>query len=313
MYEFTHFFELINALLGGKIVLLCMNRFKDYFTLHLLVFIWGFTAILGVLISLPAPVMVVYRTGLAAVGLAVLMFLQGQNVLTPRFWPLLLTGALVSLHWMLFFGSARVSNVSISLAGLSTQALFTSFLEPIFNKKRINLLEVALGLVVMLGLYLIFKFEFQYSLGLWMSIGCSFVAAIFSVLNGKFANQYEAEHVAFYEMVGATLASLLYLPLFIWAFGSENFTYIPQPLDWLWLLILAIVCTVYPFTASVKLMKKISVFLLNLTLNLEPVYGIILAFLIFGKKEQMTPGFYAGGLIILAAVVAYPILKKKDL
>jgi drug/metabolite transporter (DMT)-like permease len=228
-----------------------MNRFKDYFMLHFIVLIWGFTAILGLLISVPAPVLVVYRTGLAAIGLAVVIASQGKSLKIQKFSPLLLTGCIVGLHWLLFFGSARVSNASICLAGMSTQALFTSFLEPIFNKKRINLLEIGLGMLVMIGLYLIFKFEFQYSLGLLMSIASSFFGSVFSVLNGFFAKKYEAEHVVFYEMSGAFLFSLFCLPFIIYLMPSEHFSLVPTLKDWLWLGILAWVCTIHCFNEEI--------------------------------------------------------------
>lgn len=282
---------------------------KAYAMLHLLVLIWSFTAILGLLIDLQTPVMVVYRTALAAMGIWLIMKLKGIEIRNKDAWKFLLTGVLVALHWLLFFGSAKVSNVSISLAGFSSQALFTSFIEPILNKKKIEWLQVMFGLFVILGLYLIFQFEFQYSLGLWMSIGCALMGALFSVINGMFAHKHAAETVVFYEMTGASLTALFFIP-FILDTSAPDFKFLPSLSDWLWLLLLAWGCTVFPFTQSVKLLKQLSAFMINHTLNLEPVYGVCLAYLIFGEKERMTPGFYVGGGLVLATVVLYPILKN---
>lgn len=292
-----------------------MNRptTTDYLHLHFLVLIWGFTAILGLLISVSAVALVVYRTLLAAIGLGVLLYTQKKmGAVSPsdRF-KLLATGIVIALHWTLFFGAARVANASVCLAGMATGSLWTSLLEPLFTRRRLKLIEVILGMVVMAGLYLIFRFEVDRALGLSMAVFSAMLASIFTIINSQFTRRYSAMTITFYEMSGACGSSLLFLGLYL-ALGLEKPSALwPQPADWLWISVLAFVCTVYAYSASVWLMRKFSAFAVNLTVNLEPVYGIMLAWLFFGDRERMTAGFYAGTLIILVAVLVYPALNRK--
>ena len=286
-------------------------RPADYFHLHLLVFFFGFTAILGRLVSISAPALVVWRTGLAAAGMGLILFFGKKSTLRPVV-PLVLTGVLVAAHWLLFFGSARVSNVSVCLAGLSTGTLWTALLEPLLHRRRFSGLEVLLGLWVMAGLYLIFLFEFDHAFGLLLSVISAGLSALFSILNVGFTRRFEPEQVTYNEMLGAVGFSVAVLgPLHGWLSPGEPLRFWPSAADWLWVLLLAGVCTVYAYQASVRLLRKFSAFTLNLTINLEPVYGIVLAWLIFGQAEHMQPGFYAGALLILSAVVAYPLLKGR--
>ncbi|RRB04845.1 DMT family transporter [Larkinella rosea] len=292
-----------------------MNRptTTDYLHLHFLVLIWGFTAILGLLISVSALTLVVYRTLLAAVGLGVLLYVQKKMapVSPGDRLKLLATGLVIALHWALFFEAARVANASVCLAGMATGSLWTSLLEPLFFRRRLRLVEVVLGIVVMAGLYLIFRFEIDRAVGLLMAVFSAMLASIFTIINSRFTRHYPAMTITFYEMSGAFGSSLLFLGLYL-AFGLEKPSALwPRPADWLWISILAFVCTVYAYSASVWLMRKFSAFAINLTVNLEPVYGIMLAWLFFGDRERMTGGFYIGTLIILIAVLAYPALNRK--
>ncbi|GAB3327387.1 DMT family transporter [Larkinella ripae] len=291
-----------------------MNRptTADYLHLHFLVLIWGFTAILGLLISVSAPALVVYRTLLAALGLGVLLYAQNKMVVVKPAdrLKLLATGLVIALHWILFFGAARVANASVCLAGMATGSLWTSVLEPLFFRRRLRIIEVGLGVVVMAGLYLIFRFEIDRALGLLMAVFSAMLAAIFTIINSQFTRRYPAQTITFYEMSGAFGGSLLFLGVYL-ALGLEKPSALwPQLTDWLWIAILAFVCTVYAYSASVWLMRKFSAFAVNLTVNLEPVYGITLAWLFLGDRERMTPGFYAGTLIILVAVLLYPLLNR---
>lgn len=290
-----------------------MPRAVDYLHLHFLVLIWGFTAILGLLISVPALTLVVYRTLLAALGLGVLLVVQKKMVpvLSADRWKLLATGVVMALHWALFFEAARVANASVCLAGMATGSLWTSLLEPLFVRRRLRLVEVLLGLVVMAGLYLIFRFEIDRAVGLLMAVFSAMLAAVFTIINSQFTRRYPPMTITFYEMSGAFGGSLLFLGLYL-ATGLEKTAALwPQPTDWLWIAILAFVCTVYAYSASVWLMRKFSAFAVNLTVNLEPVYGITLAWLFFGDRERMTTGFYAGTVVILIAVLVYPALQRK--
>jgi drug/metabolite transporter (DMT)-like permease len=285
---------------------------KDYFTLHFVVLILGFTAVLGKLISVHTLGLIFFRTFLAALGFYIYFKIKGLSVKIDNKgkWQLLSTGGIIiALHWFTFFYSAYVSTVAISLAGLSTTSFWTSLIEPLWNKKRINVIEVMLGGVVILGLYLIFLFEFNHVWGLVLSILCAILGAVFTVMNGQFSKQYSPQIITFYEMMGAAFTTFIPVFYILWT-DNDAIKVIPQGLDWLWILILAVVCTIYAYTESVNLVRIFSAYTFNLTLNLEPVYGILLAYSILGQKERMTSGFYVGTLVILGSVLIYPLLQK---
>ncbi len=219
---------------------------------------------------------------------------------------LLILGLIIALHWLTFFKAIKVSNVSVTLACLSTGALFTSILEPFFNKKRIVPYEVLFGLIVVAGLYIIFQVEGNYAEGILLALTSAFLSALFSVMNGQLAKEYNSTLISFYELSGG----VLFLSLFLLLSGSFTLDFFTiSSSDFIYLLILSSVCTAYAFIASVKVMKHISPYTVMLTINLEPIYGILLAVLIFKEKEQMSPTFYFGALIILATVVANGVVK----
>ena len=290
-----------------------MPKFKDYLHLHFIVFIWGFTAILGLLITIPPVEVVFYRTLIASCGLGVIMYISklSFNVGKIEITKLLLTGSLIAGHWILFFTSARISTVSVCLAGMATTSFWTSFLEPLVLKKKIKWYEVLLGVVVIAGLYIIFHFEFNHAFGLLLALISAFLAALFTVINARFAKTYHHHTVTFYEMAGACISIVLFFPLYkVLLADNQNLNLKLSYSDLFYISILAVVCTVYAYSASIEIMKKISAFSVNLTINMEPVYGIILAVLIFGEKEKMQGGFYIGASIILLSVLAHPLLNK---
>lgn len=285
---------------------------KHYVLLHLVVLIWGFTAVLGLLISIPAVEIVMYRTLISSLSLGLLLMLWKKPLRLGRrpAMQIIATGCLIWAHWILFFGAARVATASVCLVGMATSSLWTSFLEPFFYKKKIRLYEVALGVVAILGLYIIFRFEFDHALGLAMAIASAFLASLFTVINSKFTQTYFHYTITFYEMAGAFLFTLLFLPFYANLLTDGQVYWLPTAMDWVYLFVLALLCTVYAYSASVELMKYVSAFAVNLTTNMEPIYGIMLALLIFGEDEQMTPGFYLGTAIILASVLAYPLIRR---
>ncbi|MGK7393025.1 MAG: DMT family transporter [Candidatus Cyclobacteriaceae bacterium M3_2C_046] len=290
-----------------------MSEQKDFFHLHFLVFLWGFTAILGLLITIPAVEIVFYRTLLAFLGLAILLKFNHLSFRLPfsAILKIFATGLIIAAHWILFFAAARVATASVCLAGLATTSFWTSILEPLMTNRKIKWYELSLGLLVIVGLYIIFRFEFNHALGLVMALGSALLAALFTVINGKFIRRFHHHTITFYEMIGAFTATALFLPVYkrlLTPDGIINLT--PTGMDWFYLAILAFVCTVYAYSASVELMQRISAFAINLTVNLEPVYGIILAVIIFGEKEKMDPGFYLGTFIILLAVLSYPVINR---
>ena len=284
---------------------------KSYFKLHFLVVLWGFTAILGLLIKLSFIEVVFYRTLFSFLALAIILQISrvGFFIHPKEIFKLLLTGMVISFHWLLFFGAARYSNASVSLIGLSTTALWTSLLEPLVHKRKISVIEIFFGLAVIAGLYIIYNDDFTYGIGLLMSIGSALFAAIFTVMNYGFIRKYNAVSITFYEMVGAWLTTI---PL-LWILREDSMSVLSLPSwsDTGYLLILALVCTVYANTVATKLLKEFTAFSSNLIINMEPVYGILLALLIFGDSERMNTSFYLGALSIIAAVFIYPLVLKK--
>ncbi|MBL0742552.1 DMT family transporter [Chryseolinea lacunae] len=286
----------------------------DYLKLHFIVFLWGFSAILGKLVSIPTMEMVFFRALLAALGLAIVIYARKESFTVPpkSLLYLILIGFVVALHWVSFFGAGRVANVSVSLVGFATNSLWTAVLEPWLNRTRIKKFELVLGCLVLFGLYVIFSFDFQYKLGLLLGIMAGLTSALFSIFNSRMVRTIPSFTIAFYEMIGCFLGLALFLPVYKMVWGThEAMLYLPTLSDWLWIALLAGVCSVYAYSTAVELMKKISVFLIQLTLNLEPVYGIIMAVLIFGASEKMGTNFYVGTGIIMSAVIVYPFLRKR--
>jgi drug/metabolite transporter (DMT)-like permease len=287
---------------------------KDYIQLHFLVFLFGFTAVLGKLVSIPSVEMVFYRTLLAAIGMMIVMILMRKSFYISRgkdLVKLFLTGLIVAIHWLTFFASGRVSNPSVSLIGFATCSFWAAIIEPIAKRKKIRPMEVGLGIAVLMGLYLIFSFNFEYPLGLFLGILSGLTAALFSTINSKIVNRVNEFAITFYEMVGACVSVSLFFIIYQKYFTNEPLQLIPLPADWFYIGLMAIACSVYAYSAMIQLSKKISVFFIQLALNLEPLYGITLAILVFGQKEILSWNFYAGTLIILGAVAAYPLLKRR--
>lgn len=286
----------------------------DFIRLHFIVILFGFTGILGKLVSIPAVEMVFFRTLLAALGMGAFIWLTRNSIrVSPRDGiVLLLTGAIVAIHWLSFFLSGRIANVSVSLVGFATASFWTALLEPFFTRSRLNWFELLLGLFVVAGLLIIFGSDFNYSVGLWIGIASGFTCAIFALINARLVRRVEPYTITFYEMIGASVAVACFFPVYQthWAEGNQ-LRLSPSVSDWLWILVLAWLCTVYAYSAAVDLFKRITVFLFQLTLNLEPVYGILMALLVFGEAERMNAMFYVGSLVIFCAVVAYPFVKGR--
>ncbi|MEQ8878482.1 MAG: DMT family transporter [Cyclobacteriaceae bacterium] len=286
---------------------------KDYLTLHFLVVIWGFTAILGLLIEIPSVEVVFYRTLIASIGLFVLLKIWNRplTIHIPRhLWMILGTGSLIAAHWILFFLSARISNASVCLAGMATCSLWTSLIEPLSQKRKIVGFEVILSIIAFIGIGVIFNVEYDYFLGIFTAVLSAFLSAVFTVINGRFIKTSDPFVITFYEMIGACVTVALFFPIYS-GFFVDHLVLNPSPMDWLYLSILAMVCTVYAYSVSVQLMKRLSAFSINLVVNLEPVYGIILALIIFGESEEMSVGFYLGTSLILFSVLLYPVLNKR--
>ncbi|MEA1785426.1 DMT family transporter [Arenibacter sp. GZD96] len=287
------------------------DKLKNYLHLHVIVFIWGFTAVLGKLITINALSLVWYRMGMAAVLIFLFIVFKGIRMQwNGKLWGTMgVAGLIIALHWLTFFEAIKVSNVSIALATMATGALFAAVLEPIWYKRKLIGYEIVFGLIVMGALFLIFKVETQYAYGILLALVSAFLAAVFSLINGKLIHQERPSIIALFEM-SSGMCVLSIVLAFQNRFSADFFTLTMS--DWTFIFLLASICTAYAFIASVKIMRFISPYTVMLTTNLEPVYGIVLAFLILGDSEKMNPLFYIGALVILTTVVASGIIKNRS-
>ncbi|OYU84704.1 MAG: EamA family transporter [Flavobacterium sp. BFFFF2] len=285
---------------------------KSYLKLHLIVFIWGFTALLGALVSLQAMSLVWYRMVLACVMVGAYALFTKKSLLLTRkqILRLLIAGFVIALHWYTFFKAIKVSNVSITLACLSSGAFFVSLLNPLMQKKRINWKELGLSTIGILGFCLIFSVEFHYWLGMTLAIISAILSAFFSVLNSNFVQKHHPVAITFYELLGGVILFSVFLA-FDGAF-QPSFWHLSMS-DWCYLALLSSVCTAYAFIGSVDVMKYLSPYTVMLTINLEPIYGIILAVLFLGKEEHMHSAFYIGVLLILGTLIWNAIMNKKTI
>lgn len=285
------------------------TRNRNLFILHFTVLIWGFTGVLGSLISTPALQLVWYRVLIAAVTLIGYHLIIRKEMIVPTrdILKFMGVGLLVGLHWVLFFQAIKVSTVSVTLVTLSSLTLFTSILEPLFYRRKLSIGDIIVGIVIIFGIYLIFKFEFQYWLGISLGLGAALCASIFSILNGKMVQKTSPSIITQYEMIGAFIG----VSVVLLATGQFDEHMILSRTDFFYLFILGSICTALAYVLGVAVMKELSAFTVALVTNLEPVYGILLAFFFIGSTEKMSVGFYAGAIIILSAVFIYPTLKTK--
>ncbi len=282
---------------------------RNLLVLHITVVVWGFTGILGNLISLNAIDLVWYRVMIAAASLLVFFLAtrRSMRVSGERLVRFVFTGGLVGLHWILFFESIKVSTVSVALVCLSAVTLFTAMFEPIIYKRRISKMEIVTGLIVIIGIWMIFKFESQYVMGIVFGLLAALTACFFAIINSKLVKKSEPSIISFYEMVGAFFWISLYL-LVTGGFGEMKRV---SATDFAYLMLLGTVCTSGAYVAAVSVMKEISAFRVALASNLEPIYGVLLAFVFFGQAEVMSTGFYLGALLILGAVFLHPIIRLR--
>lgn len=283
---------------------------EAYFILHICVFIWGFTAILGNLIILSETVLVWYRMGITSLCLLFIPALWNNLGNIPRRQMMQIAGIgfLVALHWITFYGAIKYSVVSVALTCLATITFFTSIIEPLFYRKKMRPLDVISGFAIIPAIYLIFYFSGRYGTGICLGLCSAFFAALFSVLNKKMVARYEAVSITFIELGSGFLCISLFLPFYVMIF--DHVTLLPSQNDLIYLLILSIFCTCVPFILSLNCLKYLSAFTSNLTINLEPVYGIIMACFIFHDYRELNAGFYCGAVIILFIVFMNPVLNR---
>ncbi len=288
------------------------GHIKHYLELHFIVFVWGFTAVLGKLIDMNALMLVWYRVGISLPVLALWMWWKKIpfGITGRQFLRYLAGGWIITLHWIAFFMAIKVSNVSLTLLVLSSGAFFASLLEPLFYRRKIRLSELIMGWIVVSGIYLIFRVSDFHLTGFLWALLASFTSALFSVGNGLMAYENTGTKLSFYQLSLGFLSLTVYL---LWSGGLDYGVWGEiLPKDRYYMLILAVVCTAYPFARSISLMRYISPYTVMLTVNMEPVYGIILALLVFGEDERMQPMFYAGTLVVLAVVLWNARIKLKE-
>lgn len=286
------------------------DKLKNYLHLHVLVFIAGFTAILGKLISINAVSLVWYRMVIAT--LLMFIYIKFKNIdlkiSKKDLIKLSLAGIVIALHWITFYGAIKVANISIALAMFSTGAFFASLIEPFFYKRKVIAYEIIFGLIVIIGIYLIVQSEIEHLYGMILGIISAFLSSLFAVLNGKFLEQHSATKISFYEFISGVVFITIFIAFFGQGFTSTFFDISIS--DFGYLTILASICTAYAFIASVYVMRYISPYTVVLTYNLEPIYGVILALILFPETEVMSSSFYIGAIIILSVVLLNGILKN---
>lgn len=288
------------------------TNLKHFIHLHFLVLIWGFTAILGALITIDAIPLVWYRMLIAVIIVFLYLLIKKKpiKISYKLLIKLCIGGVIIAVHWITFFSAIKIANVSVALVSMSTGALFTSLIEPLFFKRKLDFLELFFGLLVISGLYIIFNVETDYTLGIIYALISSFLSALFTVLNGLYIKQHDAEIISFYQL----FFGVVFITVFVFLTTGFSFEdYSLTRTDIIYLFILSSICTAYAFIVSVKLMKYLTPYTVMLTINLEPIYGIILAVIIFGEKEKMSPQFYLGAAIIFITVVINGLLKNKKI
>ncbi len=287
---------------------------KAFLQLHIAILLAGLTGILGRLISLNEGLLVWYRMFFTVITLWLLRFVFKSMSGTSEgpLWKPYLAGGLVALHWVFFYASIKYANVSIGLICFSAVGFFTAVLDPLIMKRRFNTWELFMGALVMAGIYLIFHFDAAYKMGIVLGVISSLLAALFTIINKILLKEHQARALTLHELTGGWLILTALLPLYLYFFPVPDL--LPGWTDIGWLMILALFCTVLAFNLSLEALQKISPFTVNLSYNLEPLYGILLAFLVYREDKELNSGFYAGFTIIIFTVLlqSFRVWKKKS-
>jgi drug/metabolite transporter (DMT)-like permease len=287
---------------------------KAFIRLHIAVLLAGLTGILGRLISLNEGLLVWYRLLITAFSLWLLALVRRQNLRIDRrdLWRIIGIGGIAALHWVAFYGSIKYSNVSVGLLCFSAIGFFTALLEPLLMRHRLDVVELLLGLLVIAGIFLIFQVDPHYKTGILIGLVSALLGSLFPVLNKRILERVPAETVTLYELSGGFLVLTVLMPGYLYLFPVPSL--LPGWQDLGWLLILSWACTVLAFNLSMSALQKISAFTVNLSYNLEPIYGILLAFLLFREDKYMGRGFYVGFFLILLSIVLQMLrLRRKQL
>lgn len=278
---------------------------KAFFQLHIAVFLAGFTGILGRLITLNEGMIVWYRLLFTAVTMWILFWLMKKLKRIPLVDILKITavGFIAAMHWVTFYGSIKYANVSVALVCFSAISFFTALFEPLILKKRINWLELFLGLITLSGIYIIFHFDTQFKTGIIIGLISAVLASLFPIYNREFLKRINVETMLTWQQTGGFLVLSALLPFYLQRFPTETFN--PGWENTGWLLVLSWFCSVIAFQLSANALKRLSAFTVNLTYNLEPVYGILLAFAVYNENEYLSKWFFIGFGIIAAALITH--------
>lgn len=271
--------------------------------MHVAVFIWGFTGVLGKAIQLNEGLLVWWRLLITVVSLWVLFYFMNwiRRIRRADFFRIAAIGTVLSLHWLCFYGSIKYANVSVALTCLATSGLFSAIVEPLFFRRRINRMELFLGLFALAGIAIIYYSNLKFSVGIYIGLAASLFTVLVSVMNKKLVEGYEPQTICLYQLTGGFLGLSILMPFYNYLFPATKM--IPAGYDWLWLVILSWLCTIVTFFLYIFALRRLSAFTMNLTLTLEPVYGIILAFVIYQESKDLSDYFYIGFALILAAVL----------
>ena len=283
-----------------------MSTFKKaILQLHIFVFLAGLTGSLGYLIQLNGLYLVFFRMLITVVALAIINLFRKNNhqYTTKTKMQLLGIGTIIAMHWVCFYASIKLANVSIALVCFSSTSLYSSILEPIFKKNKIQINDILISLLSLIGILLIFHFDSKFRVGILVGLLSAFFAAVFSILNKRITNFVDVNTIQTFEMSGGLIFLIPFVVCLSFVNHFNTNLIFPSPMDWFWLLILALGCTVLSNHLMLSALKHISAFTLNVTLNLEPVYGIILAFILFKEQKQLGASFYIGILLIALSVL----------
>ena len=276
---------------------------KAFIQLHIAVLLAGLTGVLGRLISLNEGLLVWYRLLITVIALWLFLFFTKklQRIALSDLLKIVGVGIIVALHWVAFYGSIKYANISIAVTCLAAAGFFAALFEPIVFRRRIDFIEALLGLISVIGISIIFDFHPEYKKGIAFGIVSALASAIFPIFNKKLVARFDARTLTLYELGGGLVGFSFILPLYLKLFPANY--YLPTLTDWIWLSVLAIICTALCFDLQLNALKKISAFTSTLTYNLEPVYGIILGFIIFHENKELHPQFYLGVALIILAVI----------
>ncbi|WP_406843350.1 DMT family transporter [Flavobacterium soyae] len=284
---------------------------KSYLVLHIAVILAGFTGIFGKLISLNEGLLVWYRVFFSSIVLFIILklFRVSITLILKEKFAIAKIGMFITIHWVFFYASIKYSNISIGVVCYCMTSFFTAVLAPLINRNDFNLSELFLSLITLIGIALIFHFDSSYQLGIILGVISSAFAALYTIYNEKLVRSYDSRIINYYQMIGGTAGLGILLPFYLHFFPVNNI--FPNLSDTFYLLLLASFCTVGLYVLFAESLKRISAFTVNLSFNLEPVYAIILAFLLFNENRELNISFYIGLFFVMISVLLQTIISLR--